>query len=175
MRITTFAAAVALTFATTLTAAQSVTFDFDKTTDFSSLRTYAWVPGTNLPDALNHRRIVAAVDAQLAAKGLVKAAAALAPDVLVAYHASFDRDLQVTGFSSGWGGYRFPGSRSGIARTEEILTGTLIVDLVKASTRTIIWRGMATKDVDVDASPEKRDRNINRAAEKIFKHYPPAR
>jgi hypothetical protein len=84
-------------------------------------------------------------------------------------------DLQITGFSSGWGGYRFAGSRSGMVRAEEILIGTLVVDVVNAKTKTIVWRGTATKEVDVNASPEKRDRNINRAAEKLFKNYPPAK
>ena len=95
--------------------------------------------------------------------------------MLVAYHASFDKDLQINGFSSGWGGYRFGGSRMGRARVEEILTGTLAVDIVDAHTRTIVWRGVASKEVDGKASPEKRERNINRAAEKIFSNYPPTK
>jgi hypothetical protein len=62
-----------------------------------------------------------------------------------------------------------------MVRAEEILIGTLVVDVVNAKTKTIVWRGTATKEVDVNASPEKRDRNINRAAEKLFKSYPPAK
>lgn len=109
----------------------------------------------------------------LAARGLVKADAGAQPDVLVAYHASFNRNLQISGFSSGWGGHRFAASRSGSARAEEILVGTLVPDLVDAKSRTIVWRGIASKEVDVKASPEKRDKNINQAAEKLFKNYPP--
>jgi hypothetical protein len=63
--------------------------------------------------------------------------------------------------------------RSGTARAEEILVGSLVIDVVDARTRTIVWRGMASKDIDVDASAEKRDKNINKAAEKLFKNYPP--
>jgi hypothetical protein len=51
------------------------------------------------------------------------------PDLFVAYHATFDRDLQISGFSSGWGPYRFALNRTGVARAEEILTGTLAVDM----------------------------------------------
>jgi hypothetical protein len=36
----------------------------------------------------------------------------------------------------------------------------------------VIWRSSATRDVDADASPEKRDKNLNKAAEKMFEHYP---
>jgi hypothetical protein len=34
---------------------------------------------------------------------------------------------------------------------------------------------MATREVDVKADPIKRERNINRAAERLFKNYPPVK
>jgi hypothetical protein len=49
------------------------------------------------------------------------------------------------------------------------------VDLVDARAKTIVWRGTATKEVDVKADPQNRDRNITRAAEKIFKNYLPVK
>jgi hypothetical protein len=173
MRIATFVTAAALVIFGTLTFAQNISYDFDRATDFPKLRTYTWVRGTTLGDELNHARIMRAVDAQLAMKGLVKVEARSSPDLLVAYHATFDRDLQISGWSSGWGGYRFGPNRSGMARAEEILVGTLAVDLMNATTNTIVWRGVASKDIDVKASAEKREKNITRAAEKLFKNYPP--
>jgi hypothetical protein len=173
MRIATLIAAASLTLLTTTAMGQDVTYDYDKAADFSRLKTYAWVRGTPVTDELNHKRIVNAIDAQLAAKGFTKVEAGANPDVLVAYHASFNRDLQVTGFNSGWGGYRFGPGRVGSARVDQIVVGTLIVDLVDAANKTIVWRGVATKDLDPNASPEKRDKNINKAAEKLFKNYPP--
>jgi hypothetical protein len=131
------------------------------------------VPGTNVPDQLVHRRVIDAVDVQLALKGLKKVSREQQPDVLIAYHASFDKDLQINGFGSGWGGYRFGGTRSGSFRAEEILVGTMVIDIVDADTNNIVWRGTATKDIDVNAKPEKRDENITKTAEKLFKHYPP--
>jgi hypothetical protein len=133
------------------------------------------VRGTVVNDPLMHGRIVNALDAQLAAKGLQMIDSPANADVLVAYHASIDRDLQITGFSSGWGGFRFPGSYSGVARADEILNGTLIVDMVDRATRTIVWRGVASKELDVNASAAKRDKNITRTAEKLFRNYPPAK
>jgi hypothetical protein len=156
----------------TIGSAQNVSYDFDRTSDFTRFRTYAWIPGTVLANSINHRRVVAALDAQLAGRGLRQVSLESRPDVLVAYHASFDRDLQIVGFSSGFGPYRFGGSRSGSARAEEILVGTLAVDMVNATTRTIVWRAMASKDIDVNASPEKREKSINKTAEKLFKTYP---
>jgi len=169
----TFAFALMLVALGTIALAQQVTYDFDRTANFSTFRRYAWVRGTIVEDQLNHNRIVGAINTQLLAKGLVQVEAGDNPDVLVAYHASFDRNLQITGFSSGWGGYRFSGSRSGSARTNEIVVGSLVVDVVNARTKTIVWRGSATRDLDDNASAEKRDKNVNKAAEKLFKNYPP--
>lgn len=172
-RIATLIGIALLVLTSTTVFAQDVTYDFDKSADFSKLHSYAWVRGTPVNDELNHKRIVAAIDAQLASKGLHQVEERNSADAYVAYHAAFSQDLQVSGFSSGWGGYRFGPNRSGSARVEEILIGTLVVDIVDAKTGTILWRGIATKELDVNASPEKRDRNINRAAEKLFKNYPP--
>ena len=175
MRIATWVTAASLAMLATIVSAQSVTYDFDKSTNFSKFKTYAWVRGTVLNDELNHARIVTAVNAQLAARGFTEVRPTETPDVLVAYHASFDKDLQITGFSSGWGGYRVGGKRTGMARTEQIVTGTLAVDIVDAKTNTIVWRGMATKELDVSAKPEKRSKNINTAVEKVFRNYPPVK
>ena len=173
MRRPTLVTTIAVGLLSTIALAQNVTYDFDKATDFAKFKTYTWVRGTNLSDQLNHQRIVNAVDVQLSAKGLTKVESSANPDMLVAYHASFDKDLQINGFSSGWGGYRIGGTRTGTARAEEILIGTLVVDMVNAQTKTIVWRGTATKEVDVNAKPDARDKNINKAADKLFKNYPP--
>jgi len=178
MRIATMLTTLGLALMSAGASAQNVTWDYDKEADFTRYRTYTWVPGTNLGDEFNHKRVMAAVDAQLAAKGMRRVEANENPDMLVAYHASFDRDLQINASSfdtGGWGGYRFGSNRTGSARVQEILVGTLIVDLVDAGTRDVVWRGIANKEVDVKADPEKRDRNMNQAAEKLFRKYPPAK
>ena len=51
--------------------------------------------------------------------------------------------------------------------------GTLIVDMVDGRTGIIVWRGIATREIEVKADPAKRDRNMTRTAEKLFKNYPP--
>ena len=55
----------------------------------------------------------------------------------------------------------------------EILIGTLVVDVADAKKSELVWRGMGVKEVDTQAKPDKRDKNINQAVEKIFKNYPP--
>jgi hypothetical protein len=173
MRIQTFFTAASLMILSTFAYAQTVSYDFDRAATFSKFKTYAWVRGTNLNDDLNHRRIVNAVDAQMTLKGFARVDANANPDVLVAYHAAFDENFQINGY--GWGGYRFGPGRSGSATVEGVLVGTLAVDIVDAQTRTIVWRGIATKELDPNAKADKRERNINKAAEKLFKNYPPSK
>ena len=153
--------------------AESVTTDYDRSANFASFKTYAWTRGTEVSDQLNHKRLVQSIDAQLAQKGMRMVEASANPDVLVAYHVSLDRDLQIDGFSSGWGGYRWGANRSGTARAAQITVGTIVVDMVDANTKTIVWRGTASKDLDGGASAEKRDKNARKAMEKLFKNYPP--
>jgi hypothetical protein len=171
MRIQTLAAVTGLVLATNA-AAQDVTYDYAKGTDFARFKTYAWTTGHVVNDPISHQRIVTAIETQLAAKGFTKVEMSANPDALVAYHASFARNLEINGFSSGWGDYRFGPDRTARARVEEIVVGTLIVDIVDAQSSTIVWRGYASKDIDFDAKPESRDKQVNKAVEKLFKNYP---
>lgn len=173
MRTATLATSVCLTLLSTIAVAQTVTYDYDHAANFSTFRTYAWTRGTELADEFNHARIVRAVEERLAAKGLTQVDPAADPDLLVAYHASFDTNLRIDGFSSGWGPPFGGGNRSGSARVQEVLLGTLVVDLVDARARAIVWRGTATSDIDRNAKPEQRDKKIARATERMFRNFPP--
>ena len=172
MRIAAFVAAGVLLLAATVLA-QSVTCDFDRTAKFTRFRTYAWTRGTELDDQLNHARVVRSIENQLGAKGLAKVDAGANPDVLVAYHTSFDRNLQIDAFGSAWAGPCVGGMRSATATTQEIPTGTLVIDLLDARRHAIVWRGTASGEIDPTAKPGKRERNISRTAERLFKNYPP--
>src|SRR5262245_49634532 len=173
MQTKTFATIATATLLGAVMFAQSVTYDFDKATNFSKYKTYAWARGTSVSDELVHKRVVHAVDGQLSAKGFAMVDASAKPDVLVAYHANFDTALQINASGSGWGPYGLGGNRIGSARASEVAVGTLTVDIVDATTGSIVWRGTASKDVDGNASPQKKDKNMNNTAQKMFRNYPP--
>ena len=170
------AAAIVL-LAPALALAQKTSFDFDKTTDFSKFKTYTLKDGTKVNDPLVHNRIVAAIEAEMVAKGLSKNDAM--PDVVVVYHIAFDKKQDITTFSSGYGGYGPYGYGWGggwgttDVRVNEILVGTLVVDVAESTKKAIVWRGMGVKEVDVQAKAEKRDKNIASAVKKILKDFPP--
>jgi len=161
--------------------AQKTSYDYDKTADFTSFKTYAHKPGTPVGQELIDQRIVAAIDTELAAKKLTKTATN--PDLFVVYHVAFDKEKDISTFSSGYGGGYGPygwgwgGMGGGMATStttvRDILVGTLIVDLADAKKNQLAWRGMGVKEVDTHAKPEKRDKSIANALKKMFKNYPP--
>jgi hypothetical protein len=173
MRFLTYLTSACLTLLATTALAQSVTYDYDRTAKFSSYRTYAWTRGTELTDELNHARVVRAIDATLVAKGLAPVEPSANPDVLVAYHTSFEKNLEISGSTHGWGPFGLGGDRTGSARVEPIVVGTLVVDISDARTKAIVWRSLASSDIRPTDKPETRDKKIAKATEKMFKSYPP--
>jgi hypothetical protein len=160
--------------------AQKVTYDFNKSATFAQYKTYAHKEGTKVGQPLIDERIVGAIDAAMAAKGFTKTEAN--PDVFVVYHVAFDKEKDISTFSSGYGGGYGPygwgwgGGWSGGTTTtsvRDILIGTLIIDMADAKSNSLAWRGMGVKEIDTNAKPEKRDKSINNAVNKIFKNYPP--
>jgi Domain of unknown function (DUF4136) len=150
-------------------AAQDVSYDYDQRANFSAYRTYAWAAGPNLADDLNHARIVAAVDRQLAAKGLSQVDSTRNPDLLVVYRVGLHQDLEINGYDNRWMG---PAGGPSWARLEPVPVGTLAIGILDAKTRSLVWRASASGDLNPNDSPEKWDKKINKAAAKMFKHYP---
>jgi hypothetical protein len=177
------AATIALVVAPVLLLAQQVSYDYNKSANFASFKTFQQKEGTKVGQQLIDDRIAAAIDNELTAKGLTKATAN--PDVYVVYHVAFDKQKDISTFSSGYGGgygpygYGWGGGWAGGSSTttvRDILVGTLVIDMIdaKKGKGEMAWRGMATKEgIDVQAKPEKRDKNITKAVNKIFKNYPP--
>jgi hypothetical protein len=161
-----------------IAAAQKTTYDFDKTAPFASFKSYALKDGTATGNPLIDTRVIAAIETQLAAKGFVRNDAA--PDVFVLFHVAYDEQKDISSFSSGpmYGGYGWGwgggwGTTTTDVRVREIIVGTLAIDIVDAGRKQVVWRGLGTKEIDTNAKPEKRDQNIAKAVEKIFKNYPP--
>lgn len=180
MQMRVLAGLAAMVLTSTLAMAQDVTYDFDKTANFAGYKTYALKEGTPVGQKLIDDRIIGAIDAAMAAKGFTKAADN--PDVVVVYHVAFDKQKDISTFSSGYGGgygpygYGYGGGWGGGTTTtqvRDILVGTLVIDIADAGHKQVVWRGMGTKEIDTQAKPDKRDKSIKKAVDKIFKNYPP--
>jgi len=126
--------------------------DYDRSADFSNVKTYAWfVERDDKVSDLTHRRILEAVDEQLALKGMT--VADNNPDVYVTYFGDDNEkvvaDTTHHGYGYGrswywdpyWGG---GGMSSSTTRVRTYTEGTLVVDIYLAEEKELIWRGAIT-------------------------------
>jgi len=162
-----------MTFLISATAyAQQVNIDYDRSANFSSYRTYSWSEGTPARNPLGHQRIIAGIEAQLAARGWQKVDSN--PDVAVIYSAATTTETQINTFDSGgaWGGYR-RGWGGGMSTTtvEKIPIGQLVVDMADVKNKSFIWRGTASDTLS--DKPEKNHKKLDKVLTKMFKNFPP--
>ncbi|ABF43076.1 conserved hypothetical protein [Candidatus Koribacter versatilis Ellin345] len=162
--------------------AQDVRYNFDKETDFSKFKTYTWVVLKDAKplDDIQEKQVKAAVDAQLAQKGLTKTDSDKA-DLYVGYQAAVGQEKEFTTYNSGWGygpgwyggGWYGGGGGMTTGQTSTIYVGQLSIDLYNPAGHDLIWRGVVSKELDPKAKPEKREKNLNKAMTKLFKNFPP--
>jgi uncharacterized protein DUF4136 len=184
MKKVLFVSMVGLLLAASAALGQDVRYNFDKNADFSKFKTYKWV---TLKDAakvneLVDKQIIAAVDAELATKGLTKIDADSA-DLYVGYQAAVGQEKQFTSYSSDWGygggWYRggWYGGMGGMStttgQTSTIYVGQLAVDMYDSANHDLVWRGVASKTINQKAKPEKQEKNLKKAVAKLLKNYPP--
>jgi hypothetical protein len=134
--------------------------------------------GSNVPDdQLLDQDIKRSVDAQLAEKGLTKVDKG--GDLLVGYQAAVREEKSINLWGSGtngwWGGgpYWASGFSSVQGQTSTIPIGTVVVGLYDPARKQLIWRGDASKTVELKKDPNKNYGNLQKAMVKLFKNYPP--
>jgi hypothetical protein len=162
--------------------AQDVRYNFDDQANFASFKTYKWVTikGASQLSDLADKQIKAAVDAELAKKGLTKTDADTA-DLFIGYQAGVGKEKEYTSFDTGWGygpgwhggGWYGGGGGMTTGTTTTIYVGHLALDMYSTKPHTLVWRGAASKTLDTEAKPEKQQKNLAKAVEKMLKNYPP--
>jgi len=151
--------------------AQDVHYNFMPGTDFSKFHSYKWINIDNgaHPNQIVDAEIREAVDSQLAAKGLTKTEDDKA-DLYVGYQIAVDKEKQWNAF--GMGGIRWGGGM-GTATSSTIDIGTLVLDMYDPTTKQLVWTGNATKTIDPSSNEEKNQKRLDKAMEKLLKHFPP--
>jgi hypothetical protein len=165
--------------------AQDVRYNFAQGEDFSKYKTYKWVDvkGSDHANELTQKQIMAAIDSELATKGLQKTDADTA-DLYIDIQTALGTEKQFTsyntgwGYGPGWGGgwYGYGGgmtSSTTTGSTSTIYVGQLGLDMYDAAKKELVWRGTASKTIDPKAKPEKQQKNIAKAVKKLLKNYPP--
>jgi hypothetical protein len=153
-------------------APQDVKYNAMPGTDFSKFKTYKWVTIENVkyPDQIVDQQIKIAVDSQLSGKGLARVESDTA-DLYIAYQVAIGQERQLNTYGMG-GPWRYGGGM-GTTTTSTINIGSLDLDVYDRAAQQLIWRGTATKTLDENPNPEKRQKNLNKAMTKLLKNYPP--
>jgi len=154
----------------------------DPQADFATYATFRILPqgGAKLPanlpakrlrvlkDPLYHSYIHDAITAALAEKGLRRASGEQPADLVVAYQTLMRSRTEVMPavYGVGWRGHVFVRHP---ARVKKYKEGTLIIDLVDAADRHLVWRG-----VGVGAMRDMRPGDqVYQAVEKVLAEFPP--
>jgi hypothetical protein len=171
---------MAILFCCVLSWAQDVSYNFDQQADFSKYKTYKWVAakGEEQLDELNAKMVTNAIDKQLATKGLTKTEGENA-DLFVRYQFALSKEKQMTsydtgyGMGPGWGGRWYGGGGMSTTTTSTINIGAIALDMYDPAKKQLVWRGVASKQIDTKAKPDKREKNLDKGMAKLLKNYPP--
>ena len=150
--------------------AASVQSDYDSSVDFSRFQTRSWLqqPGGTQPplaqrNPLAHKRVVSAVEQELAAKGLERLDEG-APSLLLSYHVGLKERVDVDTY-----GYRGRWGRRDV-QVHTYTEGTLVLDMIEAEKKELVWRGWVTALVQPGGVSEEK---IHKSIRKLLKKFPP--
>jgi uncharacterized protein DUF4136 len=166
------AAALAIVMATVVGCGGATVSSYvDRGADFAAYATYAWAADDRLvtgdPRLDNNpfflRRLRGAVDHELALRGFTKTTMG-PPDLIVHYHASVDRRLELGDEKNDRAHERKPFVSE---------AGTLVIDLTDARTNALVWRGWAEGTIDgVVDNQDVMERTVDEAAARILAQLP---
>ena len=155
--------------------AQSVTRDWDKKYDFSTVKTFAMKIGTSWGNQLSENKVLADMAEALTEKGWKQLQSESDANVVVVIHGATQQKHTLNTFYSGMGGYGYRGyggmtMGSGTTTVSEYTVGTLVVDMFDTKTKNLLYRGTASDELNKD--PKKNEKKIDKAAQKLFKDFP---
>lgn len=166
----------------------SVHVDRDEATDLSAFHTYKFVDGEgdSDPNPLYHSSLLdnaihAEIAGELESRGFSENNKS--PDVLIAYHTYTEKKQESINnyypmMYGGWGWRYYPmggftpypfGYWNGYAQTYTYTEGTLIIDVINAKTKLLVWRGSVS---DAITDPGDLHKKAISAVRKIFRKFP---
>jgi len=159
-------------------ASPKVGYDYDLSTNFSTYHTYAWVPGTQeatgdkrLDNSLVDTRIRTTISAHFNSKGYT-APADGTPDFYVAYHVGV-KDMMKETTARNYIGDRAYGTVTTVRDVQPYKEGALLIDIIDAASKKVVWQASALAEIDPGMTPEERDVRINGVVQAMLAHFPP--
>lgn len=169
----------AVIMAMTIGGCSSVSYvtDWDTHYDFSRANTFAWYelperpdrgPAAPAPNAFVASRIRSAVTNELSLRGLTSAKPGKS-NLLVTYHIALQRNMHV--YYGGWGHpyHGCWGWGGGYSSARMVTRGTLIVDVLDGSRRSLVWRGVAE---GAFSKPNPSESDIAKIVSRLLVDFP---
>jgi len=139
--------------------------DYDRNADFTRYKTWSWRKGTPAPNPVADKRLREAIESRLTARGLSRVEKG--GDLQVAYYAAAEDQVSLEKL-----GYKEPGFETEATRVRVLRVGSVLLDVIDASTQAVVWRGQA-RGAAIPA-PGPVERMIDEGVEKLLKDFPPA-
>jgi hypothetical protein len=158
----------------------SVTYDYDKNVTWEKFTSYAWLAPENAPPVnpasnqlsgdLLEKRIHQAVASEMDQRSIKTSDD---PAFMMKYFLGTEDKVQVTDW-----GYRYSDYYWGAGGRQidvyQFTQGTLVIDIIDAQSKTLVWRGTATDVIDTkQKSPEEMQQRVNNVVHEILKNFPP--
>jgi hypothetical protein len=155
-----------------------VSQDYALGTSFNDYRTFAYykkgIDEAAISD-LDKKRILRAIDAEMASKGFIKSET---PDLLVSIFTDSKERVDVYnnnwgwglgwGWGWGWGGGFWGNNMNNVTTTTE---GILYIDLIDARKKELVWQGVG--QAPLKSKPEEKVERTNEIVKKILMQFPP--
>jgi Domain of unknown function (DUF4136) len=137
--------------------------EYDHQVDFSQYKTWSWHEGgTAAMNPVTDKAIRDAIEKGLAARGLSRVDAGAT--LLVVYHAARTTQIDIVPLNS-----TSPAPPTGIRYVQK---GSLLVDVLDAGSRKVVWRGHAAGVLRY--GPKEIAAQVDAAVEEVLARFPPS-
>ena len=155
--------------------AQQVDVTVDRSADFSKYKTFSVEIGTSWGNPIGEKTVLAELTDGFKSKGWTQVDTKEPADVRIVVHGASEQKQRLdTFYTGGYGGYYgwgWGGVGSSTTTVSEYTSGTLVVDIFDAASKTLVWRGVAQDELK--KKQEKREKQASRAVDKLLKDFPP--
>ncbi|RKG97806.1 DUF4136 domain-containing protein [Corallococcus sp. CA053C] len=152
-----------------------------------NFRTYAWLSqpqksqDTRVNNDITDAQVKEAVDQNLQSRGYRKVDPGANPDFLIGWQGAIETRLSADAVNSYygypwdpfWGSFYGPYGGGGGTYLREYDVGTLILDVVDARAKALVWRGTAQRNLGDSPSIQSGQKKLDEGVAKMLESFPP--
>jgi hypothetical protein len=154
---------------------RSASYDFDRSANFSTYKTYKWVAianGDHL-DELTASQLTGTLQVELQKRGLTKTKEDN-PDLFIGYQiTNVEQKPSASEVIGGSYGSTGGASASAGVAMNTVHTGLLTLLMYDGAKKQLVWRGTISNAIDIEGKPDKKQDHLSRGIEKLLRNYPP--